>query len=387
MSTVATPSAKTLKFIEKAKVKHGDKYDYSKVDYKAAKTKVCIICKVHGEFEQTPDNHATGYGCSKCANNVKSNVSDFITRAKAVHNDKYDYSKAVYKNADTPLTIICAEHGEFMQRPDFHINRKTGCPKCNGGIRANVDDFIRDSKKIHGNKYDYSNIDYKNNRTPVVIICPVHGKFLQTPYLHSLPHFKCGCPHCINKTEYKLLQTLLALYPTILHQYKVEWCKNRNKLPYDFCIPELKIIIELDGEQHFKQVAKWRSPELQIISDAFKTKCANDNGFHVIRVVHALVRNEKNTEWFTQLQSYITTILALPPGTPPQNYFICKGSGYSYDRLIELQQSKQPMPIIEDDGDDELEIDADDLDFIDENDTGTTGTTGTLSSQSQQIAS
>lgn len=364
-------SPKTLIFIEKAKAKHGNKYDYSKVNYVAAKTKICIVCSVHGDFEQTPTNHLSGFGCNKCANNVRFDITTFIARAKTVHGDKYDYSKAVYKNTDTPLIIICAKHGEFMQRPDFHINRKTGCPKCNGGAKGTAEAFIKTAIAVHGNKYDYSKVVYKNNHSYVTIICPKHGEFEQYPFSHSMPSQRCGCPHCINKTEFKLLLTLRVLYPSILHQYKVEWCKKRQYLPYDYCIPELKTIIELDGEQHFKQVAKWRSPDLQITQDAFKTKCANDNGFHVVRIVHPLVRNEKNTEWLDKLKSILGYIAALAPDSPPQNYFIYEGSGFSYAPLIELQKSNQPIILPPElFNDTEVEIDAGDLDFIDENDTG-----------------
>jgi hypothetical protein len=126
----------TDKFVEKAKMIHGDKYDYSLVDYKNVKTKVKIICPDHGPFEQRPDSHLNGCGCFKCsniktANHNRLNIDVFIEKAKIIHNNKYDYSLINYKNAKTKIKIICPEHGTFKQRPDCHL-RGQGCPKCNG---------------------------------------------------------------------------------------------------------------------------------------------------------------------------------------------------------------------------------------------------------------
>ena len=124
----------TESFIEKAKKVHGDKYDYSKVEYKNCKTKVCIICPKHGEFWQEARQHLSGRGCpeckrKKCGSSQKSNIKDFINKAKEVHGNKYDYSKVEYKNSKTKVCIICPEHGEFWQRPYVHLLGQ-GCPKC-----------------------------------------------------------------------------------------------------------------------------------------------------------------------------------------------------------------------------------------------------------------
>jgi hypothetical protein len=128
---------KTIDFISKARNIHGDRYDYSSVLYTNAKTKVIITCKVHGDFLQTPSNHLSNYNCQKCSNNYKSDTLTFIEKAKVIHGNKYDYSKVNYKNANSPVVIICKEHGEFKQIPDFHINRKCKCPKCFKNISSN----------------------------------------------------------------------------------------------------------------------------------------------------------------------------------------------------------------------------------------------------------
>ena len=124
----------TEEWIQKAKKVHGDKYDYSKVKYYNAHTKVCIICPIHGEFWQTPASHLMGNACPKCGGKTKLNTDKFIHRAKEIHGDKYDYSKVEYINATTKVCIICPIHGEFWQTPAKHLSGK-GCKKC--GIERN----------------------------------------------------------------------------------------------------------------------------------------------------------------------------------------------------------------------------------------------------------
>ena len=314
---------KTELFISKANKIHKNRYDYSKVNYINAKTKVTIVCREHGDFQQTPSNHLCNYNCQKCAKNFQLDTASFIEKAKGIHNDKYDYSKVNYINADTQITIICKEHGEFTQIPDFHINRKCGCPKCSNNVKLDISEFIEKAEKIHGNKYDYSKVDYINNYTHIIIICKKHCEFSQKPFIHLLKH---GCPSCVNKTEYKFYEKIKEFYPTIKRQYKVEWCKNKLCLPFDFAIEELKIIIELDGEQHFTQVSNWTSPETQIEKDKFKTDCANQNGFSVIRLLQDDVSKDK-FDWLNEIQTGVSKITNTQE---VQNIFICKNNEYSF---------------------------------------------------------
>ena len=187
----------TEDFIEKSINIHGDKYCYSLVKYKSVTTKVKIICKIHGEFLQTPNNHLNKQGCYKCKNNLqKSNLDDFIKKSIEKHSDKYDYSKVEYVNVRTDIIIICKKHGEFLQKPTKHINGN-GCMKCK--IDKNTlttDEFIQKSINIHGNKYDYSLVNYKYTNRKVIIICEEHGNFLQTPMTHLR---STGCPKCGTK--------------------------------------------------------------------------------------------------------------------------------------------------------------------------------------------
>lgn len=116
-------------FIDKANEVHGNKYDYSKTVYVKSKEKVCITCSEHGDFWQTPSHHLSGKGCPLCGGTKKRTLQSFIEDARKVHDDKYDYSKTVYINNQTKVTIVCPEHGEFDMTPHNHLKGQ-GCPKC-----------------------------------------------------------------------------------------------------------------------------------------------------------------------------------------------------------------------------------------------------------------
>ncbi|WP_157208567.1 PDDEXK family nuclease [Mariniflexile maritimum] len=196
---------RTSEFIEKSIKRHGDRFDYTKVEYSNSHTKVCIICPEHGEFYQSPTNHLSGNGCPKCAyqyNHGKYRLTTFetfLSQAKEIHGDKYDYSEVEWKNTRTKITIICPIHGSFTQIPQNHIRLKCGCRKCGREIartkvnKYNTPYFLKSAKKVHGNKYDYSNTICFNATDKVEINCPVHGKFKQNANQHLQGH---GCPKC-----------------------------------------------------------------------------------------------------------------------------------------------------------------------------------------------
>lgn len=209
----------TESFINAAKAIHGDKYDYRNVVYKNIKTKVCIICPKHGQFEQTPDKHLHDKcGCPFCAGNRRGTTESFIERAKSVHGDSYDYSKVVYLNNRTPVEIICKEHGSFWQLPSNHLAGK-GCRYCANNVCLSTEQFVEKARTVHGDKYDYTDTVYCGNRKPVSIRCFEHGVFTQIPYVHLQGS---GCPVCgMNDTHLhrdavlaheKAVQTLLSRY-------------------------------------------------------------------------------------------------------------------------------------------------------------------------------
>lgn len=181
-------------FIEKAKVKHGEVYDYSKVEYVDSRTPVIITCRVHGEFSQKPANHLFGQGCPKCRAGGRLSNTTFIEKAKAKHGDKYDYTKTEYVHSDKKVIVTCKKHGDFTVVPRNHLgNAKLGCPKCADRGRTNNSAlFIEKAKAKHGDKYDYTKVRYVNNKTPVTITCRTHGDFEQTPQGHLASNDPCN---------------------------------------------------------------------------------------------------------------------------------------------------------------------------------------------------
>ena len=190
-------------WITKARIVHGDKYDYNKVVYLGNKNKVIIICPEHGEFMQTPSHHTNrGQGCPKCGKlsmALKQSIStdSFISKAKLIHKDKYDYSLVEYVNCKTKVTIICPIHGEFEQAPNNHLSGG-GCEKC-GEVRtglskrSNTYDFINKAKKVHSAIYLYDKVNYIKATIDVTVNCPKHGDFSITPTSHLSGQ---GCPDC-----------------------------------------------------------------------------------------------------------------------------------------------------------------------------------------------
>ncbi|WP_019029053.1 hypothetical protein [Colwellia piezophila] len=224
-------------FILRAKKVHGDRFDYSLVKYKNALTNVFIICSVHGRFKQLPSNHLKGHSCNACssqstAKKLSSNTPDFIKKAKAIHKKRYDYSKVDYVNCDTPVTIICSVHKEFFQTPDAHLAGK-GCNDCGNELTAKMKTcttliFIEKAKRIHGETYDYSLVNYINNITKIKIICHIHEGFLQTPDGHLAAK---GCPSCA-KSGFN------PIIPATLYYLRVE---TRNQLCYKIGITNLTV--------------------------------------------------------------------------------------------------------------------------------------------------
>jgi hypothetical protein len=203
---------KFYNFLEKSNKIHNEFYNYDKVNYINARTKIIIVCPKHGDFEQLPFNHLKGKGCKICGiEKVKEKLSKtseiFIKELKEIYGDIYDYSLVEYKNYKTPVKIICKEHGLYERRPtDLLYGRN--CSECKPDIKEriiNIEDknieFIEKCKSVWFDKYDYSLVEYTNSKLPVKIICKKHGIFEQTPNIHLRGS---GCPKCkkINKLDF-----------------------------------------------------------------------------------------------------------------------------------------------------------------------------------------
>ncbi len=242
------------KFIEKSINKHGDKYIYDDINYINSRTKITIKCPLHGEFIQNPNNHLNGQGCSKCAGTHNYSNLDFIKMSKKVHGNKYIYDKVIYNNANSKITIICPIHGNFIQRASSHLGG-TGCIKCSfEDKRLCTDDFIKMSKKIHSDRYNYDFVNYTLYNTPVKIKCLYHGYFNQKPSSHLNGY---GCKKCsISKGELRISKILDDNKINYKLQYTFNDLKYKNNLYFDFAILDdynnIKYLLEFNGEQHYK---------------------------------------------------------------------------------------------------------------------------------------
>lgn len=194
----------TEEFIADATDVHGDRYDYSRVVYTRAISKVEIICREHGPFMQSPNKHlSSGQGCKICgaaAQGAKKalDAESVIARAREKHGDRFEYDISSYRLTSTPIRIKCSVHGWFKQTPEAHILSRIGCKKCShvqlGLDRAHdTSKFIEKSKLIHGERYSYGDTDYKRSGDRVIITCKDHGDFRQIPANHLNGY---GCPTC-----------------------------------------------------------------------------------------------------------------------------------------------------------------------------------------------
>ena len=190
-------------FVQKAQNIHGSKYDYSKIHYKNSKQKVVIRCPEHGDFEQLPNSHLRGSGCPKCGDNRTAKkklkpFETFVDQANQVHGNVYRYYETAYEGAKSKTRIRCTVHGDFYQMPTNHLNGQ-GCPVCGREKRGQVrnerwlEGLLDKFREVHGDRYDYSDVDPTDSVTPISVICKIHGPFPVRPSNHLTGH---GCPKC-----------------------------------------------------------------------------------------------------------------------------------------------------------------------------------------------
>jgi hypothetical protein len=287
-------------FIIKSQKANNYQYDYSKTKYVNGNTKVIVTCPIHGDFLTLPANHLRGSGCPKCYGTKKRTTQEFITLAKQVHGNKYDYSKSNYFSSEKPIEIICKLHGPFLQIAGNHL-KGDNCPICVGHQKSNTIEFIKKSKLIHGDRFNYDKVEYKTNKTPVVITCPKlgHGDFIMKPNSHL---GGSGCPICSESRGEKLLSLILKeLNINFTRQAKFKDCTNLQtgkycrKLPFDFYLPDFNTVIEYDGVQHFKSVEFWggdNSFKTQQVRDSIKNQYCEIHGIKMIRIPYTMNKEE-----------------------------------------------------------------------------------------------
>lgn len=235
-------------FVSSAMAVHGGRYDYSRVNYINNKTPVIVGCKIHGWFEQTPNNHLRSNGCSRCryelnASRDRNSSETFIGSARKIHGDTYDYSLVNYVSAHSKVTIGCKLHGWFEQTPNSHAGKGRGCPKCapksiSDALKLSTPEFIEKSRQIHNDTYDYTDTVYTDSRTPVSIRCINHGCFIQNPRDHLSG---CGCPSCSSSGFTVHRQGFLYILESsdyvkigITHNMKNRISKLKSATPFSF---------------------------------------------------------------------------------------------------------------------------------------------------------
>lgn len=295
----------TQEFIARARKVHGNKYDYSLVNYINSLTKVDIICHIHGVFTQTPSMHLYGNGCPICAieNKGKKRLmpqSLFVEKARKIHGDKYNYNKAKYLNSQTKVCITCPVHGDFWQLPAVHLQGH-GCALCkNEATRQRCvmskDEFIRRAKIAHPTKnYDYSKVEYLTSGDKVCIICPEHGEFWQNASNHL--NGSC-CPNCQVSFGENLVKVFLDEHRIdYTPQYRIKnenlFCNNEY-LIVDFYLPSFNAIIEYNGVQHYQPIKRfggYGSFDNQIERDnALRQYCKE----HKIKLIEIPYTQKKN---------------------------------------------------------------------------------------------
>lgn len=289
----------TEEFIRRAKEIWGDRYTYEHSVYTTTKGKVTVTCRIHGDFPTTAYDFLQGHGCPYCGiDSIKQKrrmpQEDFIAHCKAVHGDIYDYSQTIYKGKRQRIKIVCRKHGPFKQWPEGHLAGQ-GCPNCKSekaSIRnaKGKEKFIEEARKVHGDKYDYSKVEYINNKTNVTLICPKHGPFKVTPQDHL--QGMNGCPKCsTSKGEKRILLWLEAHGIDYLwhHSVKSELAiGKRKKFVPDFQLPTKGgMFIEYNGEQHYKPKKEWGGEKQfkhQQARDAALRKYCEEKGICLLEI-------------------------------------------------------------------------------------------------------
>ena len=277
----------TETFILSARKIHGDKYDYSKVEYIDSTTPVCIICPIHGEFWQTPVAHLRGNGCRECGKKKQGKrytCEDYKERAKKVHNGKYIYDEATSDDCDTLNIIICPIHGRFQQSWNAHINSKQGCPKCHG-IGRTLEEIKHDLSVADGGRYKCLETELKKMNDKWLFWCDIHGEFKQSATKHLRGQ---GCPKCTKSADKTMTFEMFKEKAYALHNHEYEYPEQEIH-GYKGSI---RAICKIHGE--FEQLA------VNHLQGCGCPKCANNNSeqeeelVNFIRSEGFLLFNRKN---------------------------------------------------------------------------------------------
>jgi very-short-patch-repair endonuclease len=306
----------------------GDKYIFD-----------CNICK-HEFIAKLNNIYSGNRWCPYCAKPCKklceNNECKYcFDKSFASHEKSIEFS---LKNNINPRQIIKGSHEKYLfdckmcnHEYETIIGSDNWCIYCSSKKLCNNKDCVlcfeksfashEKSKHLIDKSIDITLI-FKGTHDKYSFKCTKNHKFNSS--INKITGSNSWCPYCVNKTEQKLYDKLITLYPILQQQFKVDWCKNKTYLPFDFVIPENKIIIELDGRQHFEQVRNWDDPKKTQENDKYKMKCANDNSYSVIRILQEDVFYD-TYDWLSELNDNIKDIIK---NKKVQNIFMCKDNEY-----------------------------------------------------------
>ena len=286
----------TKQFISEAISTHSDFYDYSETIYLGSNKKVSVICPEHGKFTNEANGHLKGHGCLKCgvsrkANKLRFTNEKFITKAKKIHGDKYDYSKVKYNTTNDKVVIVCPIHGEFNQSPKGHLSGRE-CSKCgylvaSSGKSKDTDFFIKKAMLTHGDKYDYSSSRYVASHEKIKIKCNKHKTFFyQIPANHLRG---AGCPSCgksVNRSKGEIeLANFISRYVPI----EVSNRSILGNLELDIIIPSKMMAVEYNGNYWHREEHVGKGYHEN------KTKRAKEEGYQLIHIWEDDYKKDKNT--------------------------------------------------------------------------------------------
>lgn len=266
----------TQEFITKSNSIHKNKYLYPRTNYINAHTKVIITCPIddHCNFEQKPYLHLQGQGCPKCGGRIKLNNMIFKEKSNIKHHDKYIYDEVNYINNKTKVKVLCPKegHGAFYQTPNDHLNG-IGCPKCGHNILTQ-EEVIRRFKIAHPNgRYIYSKVEYVNTKTKVIITCPIHDDFKQTPANHLNGNICPICSNINNEGVYHLSKALQGHYKFSGYLYKIKMFNNHESF--------VKIGVSINCKERFYTLKSQSNHIYNII--IIKTKFYKDFNQAIIK--------------------------------------------------------------------------------------------------------
>jgi hypothetical protein len=260
----------TESFVKKANIIHNNKYNYSKTKYLNNSKDLIITCHKHGDFKITPDDHLTNQrGCPNCKKRHSLTQDEVLIRLNKIHKNKYEYVDFNYKTVYDYIKIKCPIHGEFEQKISLHL-RGHGCPKCGkNSLKKDTKSFIERSNLIHKNKYDYSLTSYNNSQEKVIITCPIHGEFEQIARDHLHGN---GCWNCSVEQRQKFSSYEEEIENFIKNTNpKVQILRNHNigKKEIDVFLPEFNLGFEFNGNYWHSHLLKQRNYHKEK-SDFFK---------------------------------------------------------------------------------------------------------------------